>query len=149
MLVRRTTPEFAFVNGGGTFGVLRNDYFKVGMFDEDLTGAVDVDFFMRAIKMGFEFRNLENATISIRLPNSPREVFRRQRNLKKSIKVIEERHGISNRDLRITFALLLRLLRELPLLTTKRGRYHFFAKLGAAFGRVEGFVVWRKKQRRP
>ncbi|MGH3427898.1 MAG: glycosyltransferase [Mycobacteriales bacterium] len=124
---------------GGAFGIRKALYETVGGFDESFLGAVDSEFSIRLMRAGYRAHPVASAEVSVRLPTSPGQYFRRRRLLARSVAEIHRRHAVRGDDyslgavVKTAGALVLRSYR----LVRPANRFAWAARAGSLVGRLE------------
>lgn len=136
---------------GGAFGIWRGVYRAVGGFDEAFLGSVDTEFAIRLQRAGHLAVAVPDAEVSVRLPRSARQMFRRRRMLARSWHEIERRHAVRGPDYswralgKTAGALLLHTHR----LARPAERLAWAQTAGSFVGRLEARVCARRDRHSP
>lgn len=139
-------PPFLPHAGGGTIGLRRELFLKLGEFDEALPYVGDVEYCTRAGLQGVQIHFVPAAVLYLRNRPSFRSHLRQAMNWSEWGVVLAERYASTRNDARALwrkyFADWVELLRLVPKAARySNERYRLAQRLGRQIGRTKG--VWR------
>lgn len=141
-------PPYFYHAGGGTLGVRRDVYQKVGGFDESLPYLHDTDFCFRAQIIGANLKFVSDAVMHIRFRTNLKSIYRQACNYAEYNVILAKRYqayGLPNpgrwqkylKDWQRVFKMIRKVNRS------DQERAEFLSRLGWQMGQLRGIVRHR------
>ncbi len=131
--------------GGGNMGFTRALFDAVGGFDEEMVHLQDTEFCFRVQKLGHSLHFVPDAVLHVRRRDSLLGHYRQSRNYAEYNVIIAKRYWSKDdspsRYLRAFLTEWYRVVRRLPELRTKGGRFNWMWRLGRQVGRSKGLLL--------
>ena len=140
-------PPYLPFAGSGGLGVHSGVHERAGGFDESLPVLFDVDFCVRAQKLGAEFFHVPDAVIHYRFRHVWREIFGQARKYALYGALIQKRHKPSDSDFpafaKWAFTGWRPVLHSLARIGSRAARAKLAWQLGWLVGRLQGSLRYR------
>ena len=144
--IDKLTPFAGFLPSltGCNFSVPRNVYLENGGMDcSYIAGSEETDFSWRLTLAGVPFYKTQASLVNYRLRDTPRKVFRQQRNYQLYRVLLWQRfkdRGMRGPSLKYS---VIELFKSLPLLFSSSTRFEVARLVGGHLGALEGILKYR------
>jgi glycosyltransferase involved in cell wall biosynthesis len=141
-------PPYLPHAGGGTLGVKRTLFEKVGGFDEDLPYLHDTDFCFKLQRLGVPLHFVQDAVIHVRYRTTLLGTFRQSRNYAEYNTLLAKKYRADEarkNPIQLWKLYLVdwwNVLRRLSTLRSARSRYWWIWLIGRQIGRLSGSVKY-------